>query len=386
MSRRIGIDARFYGKAGPGRYTKNIVQHLEKVDTQNEYLIFLTKEGYDMYTPKNANFHKVLADYHWYSFEEQFGFLWLLLKSKLDLYYVPHFNIPVLYPGKIITAIPDMTMHKFSTEKGTTLPIWYFRLKKYVYKAVFWWAVFRSQKVIVPSQTVLNDFLSNLNFSNDKYVLVLEGVDPDLLHIDVDVEKVLAKYRVTKPFILYVSSMYEHKNVPGLIEMFKLLVEKYGYKGNFVLVSKKDKFSQRVYQQIKAMGYQDKILFPAFRVDSDQDIVVSDSEVVAFRRSADLYVFASFTEGFSLTALEGMVEGLPAVLSDIDCHREIYEDSVLYCDPHNPSDIAEKVNTMLTDKSLFDEYKKRGYEQIKKYDWLKTAEITLDVFKSSLEI
>ncbi len=44
MSRRIGIDARFYGKAGPGRYTKTIIQHLEKVDKENEYLIFLTKD------------------------------------------------------------------------------------------------------------------------------------------------------------------------------------------------------------------------------------------------------------------------------------------------------------------------------------------------------
>ena len=48
---RIGIDARFYGKAGPGRYTKSIVQHLEKVDAENEYIIFLTTEGYKEYQP-----------------------------------------------------------------------------------------------------------------------------------------------------------------------------------------------------------------------------------------------------------------------------------------------------------------------------------------------
>ena len=39
-SNRIGIDARFYGKAGPGRYAKNIIKHLEKIDQKNKYFSF----------------------------------------------------------------------------------------------------------------------------------------------------------------------------------------------------------------------------------------------------------------------------------------------------------------------------------------------------------
>jgi hypothetical protein len=49
-------------------------------------------------------------------------------------------------------------MHKYSTEKGTTIPKPYFALKKAVYKIVFWWAVVRSSKVIVPSKDVMEDF------------------------------------------------------------------------------------------------------------------------------------------------------------------------------------------------------------------------------------
>ena len=169
---RIGIDARFFGKAGPGRYTKNIIEHLEKVDQENDYIIFMTKEGFEEYQPENKKFKKVLADYMWYSFSEQTAFLFMILKQKLDLYYVPHFNIPVLYPKKIGTAIPDMTMHTYSTEKGTTLPLWYFKIKKVVYKVVFWWAVFRSFRVIVPSKTVLEEAMDNIKpVSKYKHVL-----------------------------------------------------------------------------------------------------------------------------------------------------------------------------------------------------------------------
>lgn len=379
---KIGIDARFYEKAGPGRYTKNIIQHLENVDKKNNYVIFLREEGYKSYNPTNANFKKVLAEHKWYSFDEQTRFLFKVLKQKLDVFYVPHFNIPVLYPKKIVTAIPDMTMHTYSTEKGTTLPLWYFKIKKVVYKMVFWWAVFRSYKVIVPSKTVLQEFISHFkNFSKDRFVLAYEGVDPDFLKKVDNPEKVLRKYGVSQPFLLSVGSMYEHKNVRGLIEMYKILKSDHGYKGQLVLASKKDKFSQKIYQLVKSENLAGYIKVLAFLDDSAvSDIVVSDKEIVALRMLADLYVMAAFKEGFSLTALEGMAVGLPAALSDIECHREVYADSVLYFDPHNPKNMAEKVNLLLTNAELKKEYIKRGYAQVAQYDWNNTAKITLNIF------
>ena len=91
---------------------------MEKVDHKNHYLIFLRQDDFSRFEPKNKNFTKVLADYSWYSLDEQTRFLLALVKERLDLYYVPHFNIPVLYPRRIVTAIPDMTMHTYSTEKS----------------------------------------------------------------------------------------------------------------------------------------------------------------------------------------------------------------------------------------------------------------------------
>jgi len=379
---RIGIDARFFGEAGPGRYTKSIIEHLEKLDTKNEYIIFLTSNGMKQYHPKNPRFTKIEANYTWYSFEEQTKLLFKVLSQNLDIYYVPHFNIPIFYPKRIVTAIPDMTMHKYSTEKGTTLPLWYFRIKVYVYKLVFWWAVFRSRKVIVPSKTIMKDFLKYLNFEKDKYVLAYEGVDPDLLSSPKNTNETLKKYGITRNFVLTVGSMYEHKNIQGMINAYKILKEKYGYTGQYVLASKKDKFSKKVYDQIKGEGLNKDILVLAYRVDSKDKFVVSDQEIINLRSKADLYMFAPFTEGFSLTSMEGMAQGLPSVLSDIDCHREVYKDSVLYANPYNPKDIAQKVNELLTNLELKQDYINRGYAQIDKYDWLKTAQITLDVFNS----
>lgn len=384
---KIGIDARFYGEAGPGRYVKAIIQHLEMIDDKNEYVIFSNKLGFEEYTPKNKNFKKKLANYSWYSFDEQTRYLAAILKAKLDLYYVPHFNFPILYPKKLVTAIPDMIMHTYTSEKGTTLPVWYFRLKRFVYRFVFWWTVFRSYKVIVPSDSVLKDFVTHIKYiSKEKYVRAYEGVDPDLLKPVDNPEKVLEKYGVKQPYLLHVSSMYEHKNIEGLLEMYKILEDKYGFNGQFVFVCKKDKFSERVYKDIVEKGLEDKIIIPAFvkEVPEKQKIVVTDEELTAFRMKASAYVFASFSEGFSLTTLEGMAHGLPAAISNIPVHKEIHEDAVLYFDPKNPEDMAEKVNIILTDDGVREDLKRKGNALLEKYSWVKTAKITLDVFEEAL--
>jgi len=40
---KIGIDARFYGlkHAGLGRYVKNLITELEKIDFENQYVVFI---------------------------------------------------------------------------------------------------------------------------------------------------------------------------------------------------------------------------------------------------------------------------------------------------------------------------------------------------------
>lgn len=378
---KIGIDARFYGEAGPGRYTKNIVTHLEKVDHKNKYFIFLRKKGFDLYTPNNSNFTKVLAEYTWYSFGEQLGFLFKILKYNLDLFYVPHFNIPVLYPKKIVTAIPDLIMHSFSTIEGTTLWKPYYRFKKFVYKIVFWWAILRSQKVVVPADTVYEDFLKYYpDISKDKYVIAEEGIDPDLKSADTsNSEEVLSKYGIKKPFILYLSSMYEHKNVPRLIQAFQILVNKYGYTGQLVLVGKKDKYSQAVGDMVLNMGLGEKIILPGIQS------YVADKDACCLRKESDIYVFPSLKEGFSLTPMEAQYYGKPCVISDISIHREVYGDSVLYFDPLSVEDIAEKMNKLLHDEDLQQELIAKGYKLTEKYSWDRTAEVTLTVFNNILE-
>lgn len=376
----IGIDARFYLEAGPGRYCKNIIENLEKIDHENRYKVFLRPKGLESYIPQNPNFEKILANYPWYSWKEQIGFLIFLYKQKLDLYYVPHFNVPVLYFKKIVTAIPDLIMHEFSTDGGTTLPKAYFAFKKIVYKFVFGSVIKRTEKNICPSMDVVNDFRKYYpNIPDSKYVLAYEGVDAIFVDKRLDADAVVRDMDIKGSFLLYVSSMYEHKNVGRLLEAFKILKDSYKYPGQLVIIGKKDKFAERVRLTVYEQHLSNDVLLPGMTR------YISDAEITSLRTKADLYVFPSLKEGFSLTPLESQAVGLACAISDIPCHKEIYGDSVQYFDPLSTEDMAMKIDEVLKSDILKQDLIRKGAVQVTKYNWLDTAKITLEVFNNLLK-
>src|SRR3990167_7089110 len=176
---RIGIDARFYGSVGKGlgRYTEKLIEHLETLDTANDYVIFLRRENFDEYAPKNPRFRKVLADYPWYGFLEQLVFPILLLRFRLDLVHFPHFNVPVLYPKRFIVTIHDLILLRYPTIQNTTRAALFYRIKFAVYRLVIASAVRRAEHIITVSRFTEQDILIRYPSAQGNISVTYEAVD-----------------------------------------------------------------------------------------------------------------------------------------------------------------------------------------------------------------
>ena len=174
---RIGIDARFYGPSGGkgiGRYTQQLIANLEKIDNENEYFIFLRQENFDLYQPKNKKFHKILADYRWYSFEEQVYFPFKLYKLRLDLVHFLHFNIPLLYFRKFIVTIHDL-IHRKSSRESSTLSWLAFYFKKLAYSVVIKSAIRKSKKIITVSNFSKQEIIKYYRIKPNKIFVTYES-------------------------------------------------------------------------------------------------------------------------------------------------------------------------------------------------------------------
>ncbi len=387
---RIGIDARFYGITGIGRYLQNLIKHLEVVDTTNEYVIFLRQEGFETYTPQNPRFTKQLSDHPWYSVREQVYFLGDLWEAKCDLVHFAHINVPVLYLRPFVVTIHDLITH--DAKKGaTTRNALHFYLKKFVYLFVVWWTAVRAKAIIVPTHQVKDEVVRRLRVNPTKIHVTYEAVDDvffsDAARIQEQDENVgnavLRKYGVKTPYILYVSSFYPHKNHKLLIDAFELL-ELEGYqldthKLQLVLVGKHDKFLDQIAAYTANKGLGEQVIFPGKVAPGGY---TPDEDLLWLMKKAMLYVCPSKIEGFGITFLEAMAMGLPVILSNASCLPEIGGDAAVYVDPDDAVALKEEIKRVLEDENVRADLIAKGAERVRQFSWRKMAEETLEVYVS----
>jgi len=375
---KIGIDARFLGPKGKGlgRYTQKLIEELEKIDGQNQYVIFLRRQNWNEFKPSSPNFKKVLADCRWYSLGEQIFLPIKIYQQKIDLMHFPHFNVPVFYFGKFIVTIHDLILRHFKTQRATTRSAFVYWFKGLGYRLVIWLAVKRAQKIITVSNYVKKDIVNTFNIDPDKVAVTYEGAPTRSLKVKVQNSKlVLERYKINRPYFLYVGNAYPHKNLEKLIEALGILIEKYGQDLRLVLVGEDDYFYHRLKKVIlpilQSMGKMNNIIFAGF---------VDDENLSVLYQSAELYVFPSLCEGFGLPPLEAMACGLPVVCSGATCLPEILGEAALYFDAKDPEDMAKRIDQALIDEGLRQNLISRGYEQIKKYSWQRMAQETLRIY------
>lgn len=176
--KKIGIDARFFGPKdkGFGRYTENLVKNLEKIDKNNQYFIFLRKDSWEEYQPENQNFKKVLMNYKWYSWKEQFLMARKLKKHKLDLMHFTHFNVPIFYKKDFIVTIHDLTLRYFPTFKKSILNLLIYPFKNLAYRIVFKRAIKNSKEIIAISEHTKQDILKHYGVKSSKIKVIYEGI------------------------------------------------------------------------------------------------------------------------------------------------------------------------------------------------------------------
>ena len=376
----IGIDARFFGpKAkGLGRYTQKLIEGLESLDNQNDYVIFLRRENFEEYQPQNSHFKKVLADYQWYSLSEQLFFPWLVLRQKIDLMHFTHFNAPILYLKPFVVTIHDLILQKFPTAKNTLLARWKYFFKNIGYKVVIRLVLARAKKIIAVSRFVKEDIVRSLGVAEERVSVIYEGA-PILAESKGQIansEEILKKHKIKKPYLLYVGNAYPHKNLARLFDAFKMLREQNCAGLSLVLVGGEDYFYKKLQQEnCNAAGicFGGGVIFTGF---------VPDNELAVFYQNARAYVFPSLCEGFGLPPLEAMAGGAPVVASRATCLPEILGQAAHYFDGQNPVDMAQRINEILSNENLRRSLITQGFEQIKKYSWRQMAGETHKLYGS----
>lgn len=372
---KIGIDARLYGPghAGIGRYIQKLIEGLAEIDKENQYVIFLDRNGFADFNPPQDNFQKVLVDYPVYSIKEQLWLPFLLARHKLDLMHFPHFNVPWLYRRLFVVTIHDLIISHYPDSRATTLPLPVYRLKLLFYRLIVKSAAKRSAAIITVSQFSKDDISQSLKIKPEKIVVTYEGYDRPLGQNDSCAD-VLRRLGLLDDYLLYVGSAYPHKNLDNLLTAFKYLIQDDG-RLKLVLVGKDTFFYQKLKQRIEHNGLGQRVVLTGF---------ISDGDLACLYRGAKAYVFPSLIEGFGLPPLEAQSYGLPVVSSSATCLPEILGNSAIFFDPNDPYEITQKIKSVLHDNLLREDLIKRGRKNLERYSWSVLARKTFNIYRRIL--
>lgn len=366
---RIGIDCRLGGSrhAGIGRYIENLILRLPLLDPAMTWVYFYYDDEQQKYwsaaLAKAHNVEWVKTPVRHYSISEQLTMPGFFSRAKLDLLHIPHFNIPLFYPGRLIITIHDLLWHEYYGTQVTTLPQWQYWFKYVAYRWVTRMAILRAERVLVPAETIKQTVAKYFPRQLKKVVVTTEGASPTL--VVSQARQSIARKTAKKHQLLYVGSLYPHKNLAVVIKALKELPTY-----QLVVVGARTVFQDQTKALVAAEGVSDQVTFAGFMPDE----VLSQ----LFQTSLAL-VQPSLSEGFGLTGLEAMAAGIPLIASDIPIFREIYQTGAIFFDPHQPEDFIRAVRTVETTQlsSLI----KTGQRIAAQYSWDAMAKETLRAYQ-----
>jgi len=210
---KIVIDAREYSSS-TGRYVSKLIEYLEKIDQENNYLILIKKKDFELYKPTNPNFTKILCSYKEFTFAEQLSFAKQLYSLKADIVHFSMVQQPILYLKRTVTTIHDLTTIRFNNPSKNP---YVFYIKQRLYMLVIWVAAHKSKSVITPSDFVKKDLIEFTKINEKKITITYESADP-ITNSPQPISEL-----ENKRFIMYVGRPNPHKNLWTLIEAFNSL-------------------------------------------------------------------------------------------------------------------------------------------------------------------
>lgn len=370
---KIGIDARFYGPrvggGGIGRYISELIQHLQKIDTVNEYVIFLKKENFHECVITNPNFYKKLVDVHWYGLKEQRIMPKEIRLSGIDFMHYPHWNIPIFSRIPFIVTVHDLILleDRFSARSTTRNPFLY-GFKFAAFRFILENAIHRSRHIITVSDYSKKSILGHFGITPKKVSVIRNGLSSHPKGNAVS----LTRLGVYEPYFLYVGNSYPHKNLGVLIGAFAKIMRDFPHT-QLVLAGKRDTFSRMLETYATSLGVTgEKIRF----IDTPEDNLLH-----ALYEHALAFIYPSRIEGFGIPPLEALAHGKPVFSSFTTSMPEILGEAVTYFDPEQPKALAKLMKQILTNPTAFDHLATIGKAQAAKYTWQKAAEETLYVYQ-----
>ncbi len=364
---KIGLDAKWlYRGPGSGRVVlRNIVENLIRLYPDHEWHIFLDKIDAGLEFPfKGSNIHLYYVWARYNMLSNLFVLPSMAARLDLDVVLFQTFS-PADKRFRSIAFIHDVLFRDYPQ---------FFTWKEKLYFTPLRWVAPSAHRIITTTQIVKNKLLEFKYFTNSEKIDIAplginRGYKPLKEHDPQFVLRVMKKYKLPDSYLLFVGRLNVRKNIENLIKSLPLLFNKII---PLVVVGKEDWKSPRFQHLLHIEEIRNRVLLTG---------EVDDEELKVIYAKAKIFCFPSFAEGFGLPPLEAMASGIPVIVSDTSSMPEVCGSAGYYVNPFSPENIADAINELLENCTLYEKKILFGLERAKLYTWEKTVQEIMKSFE-----
>lgn len=223
----------------------------------------------------------------------------------------------------------------------------------------------RADLVLAVSEATARDALRLAGVDPGRIKVVPEGVDPRFHPREGAGARVGQRHGLRPGYLLYVGSLDVRKDPSGLLRAWNE-VRAQGADVDLVLAGNPGRQSPREMAGAVRVGH------------------VSEDELADLYSAAGCLVFPSRYEGFGLPLLEAMAAGCPAVAYSNSSLVELAGDAAILVPDGDAPALGRAAAHLLLDPASAATARERGLVRARRYTWRRTAEATMDAYKSVL--
>jgi glycosyltransferase involved in cell wall biosynthesis len=339
MSKLITIDAR--DAAGPqlrgwGRYARCLLAAFESIGAPGLELDALTAPGWGP---------EVLF--------EQVTLPLRLRRRRSALVHATNCFLPLLRPCPGVVTIQDLAFE--------TWPSDFVARTRWKYRGFTRAAARSAQLIICPSEFTRDDL-------GARY-----GVDPAKVRV-IPLAPALpltGSPPPTGPYIVAVGDLRQKKNLPALVRAFARL-------------HRSEQFPHRLVLAGVDSGEGPSLRALAGPAPLELTGYVSDTELDALIRGAEVLVHPSLYEGFGLVVLEAMARGVPVIAARATALPQTGGEAALYFDPGEDGGarvLQDVLQALLADPNERGSRSRAGLAWASGFSWDATARATIEVYR-----
>jgi glycosyltransferase involved in cell wall biosynthesis len=379
---RIGIEAqRIFRKKkhGMDMVALELIRNLQKIDTENEYVIFVSPDEENSLLGETANFR--IAELRGaYPVWEQILLPAAAEKEGCDLLHCTSNTAPVFSKVPVMVTLHDIIyMEKSYAEILLGPGTWYQKIGNCYRRLVVPRILKKCRKIITVSEFERKRIAGFFGMPDDqRLTAVYNGVGPHFRPVTdrSEISRVKEKYKLPDRFFFFLGNTDPKKNTRGTLQAYASFLKKSQEDIKLVMLDYDRAELDRLLKDIGAPEVIDRIVLTGYVVNTDLPAIYSQCEI---------FLYPSIRESFGLPVLEAMACGVPVITSNTSSMPEVAGDSAYIADPFNPETITDGMIALLRDKNLRAAITGKGYDRAAKFSWTSMARQVMNIYKETAE-